>query len=237
VSDELVFVIDDDESIRRNLSRLIRSSGRQVQAFPSAKAFLESTPPDRPACLVLDVQMPGLSGLELQTALARARREIPIVFITGHGDVPSSVRAMKGGAVDFLQKPFDGQELLTCVDRALARSREQRAERAERAVLQRRLETLTPREYQVLRLVVTGRLNKQMAGDLGIAEKTFKIHRGRVMAKMEAASVAELVRMVDKLGEGATREAPAGADERSSHAAMGDAARDDRGAGRAGAGR
>lgn len=232
-----MFVIDDDESIRRNLSRLIRSNGWQVQTFPSAKAFLEFTPPDRPACLVLDLQLPGLSGLELQAALARTGRDIPIVFITGHGDVPSSVRAMKSGAVDFLQKPFDGGELLACVDRALARSREQRAERAERAAVEARVATLTPRESEVLRLVVTGRLNKQMAEELGIAEKTFKIHRGRVMEKMGAGSVAELVRMVDRLGEGAARGGALAANERSSHAAMGDVARDDRGAGRAGAGR
>ena len=201
MNDGLVFVIDDDELVRRALSRLLRSAGLQVQTFPSAKAFLDATPLDRPACLVLDLQLPGPSGLELQAALIRAGRDIPIVFVTGHGDVPSSVRAMKSGAVDFLQKPFDGQELLDCVTRALSRSREQRAERAERAVLRERHATLTSREREVLKLVVTGRLNKQIAGDLGVAEKTVKVHRGRVMAKMQAGSVAELVRMVEKLGE------------------------------------
>jgi FixJ family two-component response regulator len=201
MNDGLVFVIDDDGLVRRALSRLLRSAGLQVQTFPSAKAFLDFAPPDRPACLVLDLQLPGPSGLELQAALIRAGRDIPIVFVTGHGDVPSSVRAMKSGAVDFLQKPFDGQELLGCVARALSRSREQRAERAERAVLQERSATLTPREREVLGLVVTGRLNKQIAGELGVAEKTVKVHRGRVMAKMQAGSVAELVRMVEKLGE------------------------------------
>ena len=202
----VVFVIDDDESVRRALSRLLRSSGLDVQTFPSARAFLECPPPDRPACLVLDLQLPGQSGLELQETLVRTGRDLPIVFITGHGDVPSSVRAMKGGAVDFLQKPFDGQQLLECVARALARNREQRTERAERAVLEGRVRTLTPREREVLVLVVAGRLNKQIASDLGIAEKTTKVHRGRVMAKMQAGSVAELVRMVEKVGEHRIRE-------------------------------
>jgi FixJ family two-component response regulator len=201
VTDECVFVVDDDDSVRRSLSRLIRSAGWRVETFPTAKSFLDYTPPNRPGCLVLDLQLPGVSGLELQTSLVEAGRDIPIVFITGHGDVPSSVRAMKGGAVDFLQKPFDDQELLDCISRALGRSREQRARRAERAVLEARFLTLTPREREVLALVVIGKLNKQIASDLGAAEKTIKVHRGRVMAKMQAGSVAELVRMVEKLGE------------------------------------
>jgi FixJ family two-component response regulator len=201
VTDECVFVIDDDESVRRSLSRLLKTAGWRVETFATAGAFLESTPPNRPGCLVLDLQLPGVSGLELQATLMRAGRDIPIVFITGHGDVPSSVRAMKGGAVDFLQKPFDAQELLDCVGRALGRNREQRARRAEREVVEARFATLTPREREVLALVVTGKLNKQIAGDLGIAEKTIKVHRGRVMTKMQAGSVAELVRMVEKLGE------------------------------------
>jgi FixJ family two-component response regulator len=200
VTDAFVFVIDDDESVRRSLARLLRTAGWRVETFPSADAFLDYAAPDRPACLVLDLQLPGPSGLDLQATLVGAGRHLPIVFITGHGDVPSSVRAMKGGAVDFLQKPFDAQELLGCVARALACSREQRAQREQRAMLEERLGTLTRRERDVLRLVVTGKLNKQIAGDLGIAEKTTKIHRGRVMAKMRAGSVAELVRMVEKLG-------------------------------------
>jgi FixJ family two-component response regulator len=167
--------------------------------FPSAQAFLAFTPADRPACLVLDVRLPGPSGLDLQSALSGAGRDVPIVFITGHGTVPTSVRAMKGGAVDFLQKPFNDQELLDCIQRALRRSGEERADRAERAELERRVGSLTPREREVLVLVVAGMLNKQIADKLGIAEKTIKVHRGRVMEKMQAGSVADLVRMSEKL--------------------------------------
>jgi FixJ family two-component response regulator len=196
----IVYVVDDDESICRALARLLRSVGLAVETFPSATAFLEHTPRDRPSCLVLDMRLPGPSGLDLQGALAQAGRELPIVFITGHGDVPTTVRAMKGGAVDFLQKPFNDQELLDSVQRAIAHSRERRAEHAVRGELRERLATLTPREREVLLEVVTGKLNKQIAGDLGIAEKTIKVHRGRVMQKMRAGSVAELVRMVEKLG-------------------------------------
>ena len=203
-SDPIVYVVDDDASICRALARLLRSAGFEVQTFPSAKAFLDWPAPDRPACLVLDIRMPGPSGLDLQSALREADRLLPIVFITGHGDVATSVRAMKAGAVDFLQKPFDDQELLACVQRALETSRAQRAERAERAMLGERMASLTPRERQVLRLVVTGMLNKQIADKLDIAEKTVKVHRGRVMEKMQAGSVADLVRMTAKLGDGAT---------------------------------
>ena len=195
----MVYVVDDEESVCRALSRLIRSVGLGVETFHSAKAFLEHAAPDRPSCLVLDVRLSGPSGLDLQATLREAGRSLPIVFITGHGDVPTSVRAMKGGAVDFLQKPFNDQELLDCVHRALARSREERVDRAERRELERRLATLTPREREVMALVVTGKLNKQIAGDLGIAEKTIKVHRGRVMEKMQAGSVAALVRMAEKL--------------------------------------
>lgn len=200
VKDAVVYVVDDDDAVCRALARLVRSVGLSAETFRSARAFLEHAAPDRPACLILDMRLPGPSGLDLQEALSQAGRDIPIVFITGHGDVSSSVRAMKGGAVDFLQKPFNDQELLDCVQRALTRSRERRAERAQRNDVQSRLDTLTPREREVLLQVVTGKLNKQIAGDLGIAEKTIKVHRGRVMQKMRADSVADLVRMVGKLG-------------------------------------
>jgi len=199
-NDAIVYIVDDDSSVCRALARLIRSIGFSAETFRSAQAFLDHPLTDSAACLILDIRLPGPSGLELQDTLSRVGRDLPIVFITGHGDVPTTVRAMKGGAVDFLQKPFDDGELLGCVQRALAKSREQRAERAERTQLQLRLDTLTPREREVLLHVVTGQLNKQIAGDLGIAEKTIKVHRGRVMQKMQAGSVADLVRMVEKLG-------------------------------------
>jgi FixJ family two-component response regulator len=195
----VVYVVDDDESVRRALARLIRGAGHGVETFASAAAFLESPAATHPACLVLDVRLPGASGLDLQSALAEAGRSMPIIFITGYASVPMSVRAMKSGAVDFLQKPFDDQELLDSIQRALARDRAARAARAERDVVQHRLDTLTPRERQVLALVVRGLLNKQIAGELGAAEKTIKIHRGRVMRKMGADSVASLVRMVQKV--------------------------------------
>jgi FixJ family two-component response regulator len=199
----IVYVIDDDASFRKAVSRLLRSNDFEVEAFGSAGEFLERPAANRPSCLVLDVRMPGPSGMDLQSALQKAGRDIPIVFMTGHGDVSTSVRAMKKGAVDFLEKPFRAPELLDCVERGLARSRQSRTEGAERAVVERRFATLTARERDVLRLVVTGMLNKQIAGELGIAEKTVKIHRGHVTQKMEAGSVAELVRMVQKLGPAA----------------------------------
>jgi RNA polymerase sigma factor (sigma-70 family) len=205
MDEAVVYVVDDDASVRRALSRLIHSVGLEVMTFPSAHAFLAFTPSDRPACLVLDVRLPGPSGLDLQAALTKADRSVPIVFITGHGNVPTSVRAMKGGAVDFLQKPFNDQELLDCVQRALRRSGEERAERAERSELERRVGSLTPREREVLLLVVAGMLNKQIADKLGIAEKTIKVHRGRVMEKMQADSIADLVRMSEKLAPQPTR--------------------------------
>jgi FixJ family two-component response regulator len=204
-SDPVVYVIDDDASFRKAVSRLLRSAGLEVEALASAGEFLERPVADRPACLVLDVRMPGPSGMDLQSALEETGRYIPIVFMTGHGDVSTSVRAMKKGAVDFLEKPFRAPELLACVERGLARSRQSRAEGAERAVVERRFATLTSRERDVLRLVVAGMLNKQIAGELGIAEKTVKIHRGHAMQKMEAGSVAELVRMVQKLRPPETR--------------------------------
>jgi len=205
---EVVYVIDDDESVRRSLARLLRAAGLNAETFPSAQAFLERELPDRTACLVLDVRMPGPSGLDLQAALAQTGRIVPIIFLTGYGNVPMSVQAMKDGAVDFLQKPLDEKELLAAVDRALARCRAARAEQAERDVIQRRYDTLTPRERQVLGLVVAGLLNKQIAANLGAAEKTIKIHRGRVMRKMAAASVADLVRMSQRLTIVETGKAP-----------------------------
>ena len=195
----IVYVVDDDASFRKAVSRLLRTAGLEVEMLASAQEFLEHPMADRPSCLILDVRMPGPSGMDLQAALQDARRDIPIVFMTGHGDVSTSVRAMKGGAVDFLEKPFRAPELLACVQRGLARSQQGRAERAERAAIERRFATLTSRERDVLWLVVTGLLNKQIAGELGIAEKTVKIHRGQVMQKMEAGSVAELVPMAQKL--------------------------------------
>ncbi len=197
---EVVYVVDDDESVRRSLARLLRAAGLTAETFPSAHAFLERELPDRTACLVLDVRLPDTNGLDLQTMLTQAGRIVPIVFITGHGDVPMSVQAMKRGAVDFLQKPFEEDELLAAIGRALTRCRHARAERAERSLIQRRFDTLTPRERQVFQLVIAGLLNKQIAANLGAAEKTIKIHRGRVMRKMEAGSVAELIRMSERIG-------------------------------------
>lgn len=196
---DVVYVVDDDSSVRRALSSLLQTVGLDVETFPSAQAFLAQATPDRPACLVLDIRLRGSSGLDLQAALKEAGRDIPIIFITGHGDVPTTVRAMKSGAVDFLEKPFNDQELLDCVQRALVRTRELRVHQTERAKIQQRLDTLSSRERQVLMLVVTGMLNKQIAGELDIAEKTVKVHRGQVMRKMSAGSVVELLRMVEAL--------------------------------------
>ena len=199
-ADGVIYVVDDDASVRRALARLIASAGFNVETFPSAEAFLHHPRADRPACLVLDVRMPGESGLDLQAALGAARRYLPIIFVTGHGTIPASVRAIKEGAIDFLQKPVDEKELLDRIEHALVRSREARSAQVEEAQLQHRLDTLTAREREVLDLVVTGMLNKQIGDRLGVAEKTIKVHRGRVMQKMAAASVADLVRMLHKLG-------------------------------------
>jgi FixJ family two-component response regulator len=196
----VVYVVDDDPGVRKALSRLMRSVGLDVVALPSAQEFLDAPPTGHPACLVLDVRLPGLGGLDLQSRLRGDQQSIPIVFITGHGNVPTSVRAMKGGAVDFLQKPFQDEDLLAAVHRALAQSRRARADRAARAEIEQRLDSLTRREREVLELVVTGMLNKQIAAALGAAEKTIKVHRGRVMHKMRAGSVAELVRMTGTVG-------------------------------------
>ena len=196
----IVFVIDDDDSVRRSLERLLRSVDLDVRTFSSAREFFELPLVDRPACVVLDLRLPGPSGLELQESLIRAGRDVPIIFISGHADVPSSVRAIKAGAVDFLQKPFSDQALLDIIHRALRDDRNARKERAELSAIRLRFDTLTPRERDVLGLVVQGRLNKQIASDLGISEKTVKFHRGRVMEKTQAGSVAELVRQADRLG-------------------------------------
>ena len=195
-----VYVLDDDPSVRKALTRLIESVGIATRAFSSANEFLEASLPDGPACLVLDVRMPGMSGLELQHALSTAEREVPIIFITGHGNVPMSVRAMKAGAVDFLEKPFDDQVLIDAIQGALERDARGLLEREERSRIEERVRTLTPREREVFALVVTGMLNKQIGGQLGTSEKTIKIHRARVMRKMRARSLAELVRLADRAG-------------------------------------
>ena len=194
----LVFLIDDDASVRRGVSRLLRSAGYKNEAFVSAADFLTREQHPGPACVIVDVQMPGLNGMDLQTGLIQRRREEQLVFITGHGDISMCAQAMKAGAVDFLPKPFRGDELLQCVERALVRSADQRRRVGEKASARRLLDLLTPREFEVMQLVITGMLNKQIAGELGIKEKTIKVHRGRVMKKLGVASVAELVYLVEK---------------------------------------
>lgn len=195
-----VYIVDDDASLRKALTRLCLSQGLRVQAFPSAREFLESLVPESPACLVLDVQMPDLTGLDLQAELVARRFQTPVVFITGHGDIPMSVRAMKAGAVDFLTKPFHDKDLLTVIRAALGKDSSQQSAHAERETILRRLETLTPRERQVFDLVIQGLLNKQVAADLGASEQTIKVHRHRVMAKMGVPSLAELVQAAVKAG-------------------------------------
>ena len=197
--DSIVFVIDDDPSIREAITSLIQSVGMSVQAFGSAKEFMARSRPNAPACLVLDVRMPGLSGLELQRELTDAGISIPVIFITGHGDIPMSVRAMKAGAVEFLTKPFRDQDLLDAIEQAIDRDRELRKQQAGIADLRDRFERLTPREREVMELVVAGLLNKQIAVRLGISEITVKLHRHQVMEKMKADSLADLVRMSEKL--------------------------------------
>ena len=195
-----VFIVDDDESVRKALSRLITSVGLKVETFSSATEFLKRDPYNGPACLVLDIRMPGLSGLDLQTELAKAQRTLSIVFITGHGNIPMSVQALKAGAVDFLEKPFEEQALLDAVHLAIQKDRLAKEKLTELREIQERVESLTPREREVFALVVTGMLNKQIAFELGISEKTIKVHRARVMQKMQAESLADLVRLEEKAG-------------------------------------
>jgi len=196
----LVGIVDDDQSVRKGLARLVKAAGYRVEVFASAREFLARPQQEEPCCLLLDLRMPGLTGLELQEALATAGRQMSIVFISGHGDVVGSVRAMKGGAIDFLTKPVDARELLGAIERAVAKASTAQREHVRAMDLRGRLETLTVREAQVFALVVTGMLNKQIAAELGIVEKTVKVHRARVMEKMRAGSLAELVRLADRAG-------------------------------------
>jgi FixJ family two-component response regulator len=196
----LVFVVDDNPSVRKSLSRLLAAAGYTVEAFASAREFLTRVPSEGPCCLVLDVRMPGLTGIELQAALVAAGRRMSIVFVTGHIDVRMSVKAMKGGAVDLLTKPIDRQELLAAIERAVTKDEKDLSEEIRIAEIRQRVKTLTVRETQVFALVVTGMLNKQIAFDLGVVEKTIKVHRARVMEKMRAGSMAELVRLADAVG-------------------------------------
>jgi FixJ family two-component response regulator len=196
----VVFVVEDDPSMRRSLDGLLRSVGLDVRLSSSAQEFMQTARPDAPACLVLDVRLPGMSGLAFQQELAKAGVALPIIFITGHGDVPMSVRAMKAGAAEFLTKPFDDQVLLDAIHAAIERDRARRRDAASLATLKVRYLELTERERQVMKLVVAGWVNKQIAAELGLSLVTVKVHRGQVMRKMLAKSVAELVRMSDRLG-------------------------------------
>ena len=199
--DSVVMVVDDDDSFRSSTERLIRSMGLQVRCFSSGTDFLSAKRPDAPACVVLDVRMPGLSGLDLQQEMARMGIGIPLIFVTGQGDIPTSVKAMKGGAVEFLTKPFRDQDLLDAIEQALCRDRARRIEAAKLELLQRHYDLLTKREREVMKCVVSGQLNKQIAAELGTSEKTIKFHRAHVMKKMEVVSLAALVQMAGHLQE------------------------------------
>jgi FixJ family two-component response regulator len=196
----VVFVIDDDPSMRLALEDLVRSVGLEVRAFAAPQEFLQSKPPDAPGCLVLDVRLPGMSGLTFQKELAKLGVALPVIFITGHGDIPMSVRAMKAGAIEFLTKPFHDQDLLDAIHAAIERDRDRCREAVLVAELQERYATLTERERQIMTLVVVGRANKQIAAELNLSEMTVKVHRGQVTRKMHAGSLPELVRMADRLG-------------------------------------
>ena len=200
MSEGVVFVVDDDAAICRALERLIGSVGLAVETFGSAEQFLAREPANGPACLVTDVRMPGLSGLDLQKELASAGLDLPVIFLTGHGTVPMTVRAMKSGAVDFLQKPVDDQLLLDTIHRAIKQDQQSRTEQARHSAIQQRFDSLTAREREVFALVIQGLLNKQVAAELGTSEKTVKVHRSRVMQKMQADSLPDLVRMGERLG-------------------------------------
>jgi FixJ family two-component response regulator len=195
----MVLVIDDDPALRASVARLLRSIGLDAQLFASISEFLEFSPPEGPTCLVLDVRLPGQSGLDLQRELAAANRELPIIFITGHGDIPMSVQAMKSGAIEFLTKPFRDQDLLDAIQAGLSGDRIRRENEKALAILRERFESLSPREREIMVQVVRGRLSKQIAGDIGIAEATVKIHRSRAMRKLNVRSLPELGRLADKL--------------------------------------
>jgi FixJ family two-component response regulator len=198
-TDPIVFIVDDDDSVRKALTRLIKSVDLTVETFASAHDFLKRDSHNGPACLVLDIRMPGLSGLDLQDELVAAGRTLPIIFVSAHGNIPLSVRAMKAGAVDFIEKPFEDQTLLDAINQSLKKDRQAKLEQAEVREIQRRADSLTPREREVFALVVSGKLNKQIAFKLGTSERTIKAHRARVMKKMQAKSLADLIRLAEKV--------------------------------------